>query len=135
MFIVLASIVGVANGIWVFKHFNVYIPLENQAVNIDLQEPLQAKVKIQDAESPVTSYQCSKCGYFDFEKKSINKAIDEIKLKESTLKIKQKIIKLSHDRLGMYINRDVARSLNLKGGEEVYVSVPDKKHMVVNVRR
>lgn len=49
VFIVLASIVGVAIGIWVFKHFNVYIPLENQAVNIDLQEPLQAKVKIQDA--------------------------------------------------------------------------------------
>ena len=91
------------------------------------------KVKIQDAESPVTSYQCSKCGYFDFEKKSINKAIDEIRLKESTLKIKQKIIKLSHDRLGMYINRDVARSLNLKGGEDVYVSVPDNKHLIVNI--
>ena len=93
----------------------------------------EVKVKIQDATSDVTSYQCSKCGYFDFEDKSINKAIDEIKVKESALKIKQKIIKLSHDRLGMYINRDVARSLNLKGGEDVYVSVPDKKHMVVNV--
>lgn len=91
------------------------------------------EVKIQDAQSPVTSYQCNKCGYFDFEEKSINKAIDEIKAKEQVLKIKQKIIKLSHDRLGMYINRDVARSLNLKGGEDVYVSVPDKKHMVINV--
>jgi len=90
-------------------------------------------VKIQDAKSPVTSYQCGNCGYFDFEDKSINKAIDEIKEKEQTLKIKQKIIKLSHDRLGMYINRDVARSLNLKGGEEVYVSVPDDKHIVVNI--
>ena len=93
----------------------------------------EVKVKIQDADSPVTSYQCGKCGYFDFEEKSINKAIDEIKVRESTLKIKQKIIKLSHGRLGMYLNRDVARSLNLKGGEEVYVSVPDKKHLVVNV--
>ncbi len=93
----------------------------------------EVKVKIQDADSLATSYQCSKCSYFDFEDKSINKAIDEIKQKESTLKIKQKIIKLSHDRLGMYINRDVARSLNLKGGEEVYVSVPDKKHLVVNL--
>ena len=93
----------------------------------------EVKVKIQDADSPVTSYQCIKCGYFDFEEKSINKAINEIKAKEPTLKIKQKIIKLSHDRLGMYINRDVARSLNLKGGEEVYVSVPDKKRLVVNV--
>ena len=93
----------------------------------------EVKVKIQDAISPVTSYQCGKCGYFDFEDKSMNKAIEEIKAKESTLMIKQKIIKLSHNRLGMYINRDVARSLNLKGGEEVYVSVPDKSHIVVNV--
>ena len=54
-------------------------------------------------------------------------------MKEMPLAIKQKIIKLSHDRLGMYINRDIARSLNLKGGEEVFVSVPDKKHLVVNV--
>ena len=91
------------------------------------------KVKIQDADSFVVSYQCDKCGYFDFEDKSINKAINEIKAKEAPLKIKQKIIKLSHDRLGMYINRDVARSLNLKGWEEVYVSVPDKKHLVVDI--
>ena len=93
----------------------------------------EVKVKIQDADSPVTSYQCAKCGYFDFEERSINKAINEIKLKEAPLAIKQKIIKLSHDRLGMYINRDIARCLDLKGGEEVYVSVPDKKHLVVNV--
>ena len=91
------------------------------------------KVKIQDADSPVLSYQCEKCGYFEFEEKSIKKAIDEIKTNEAPLKIKQKIIKLSHGRLGMYINRDVARSLDLNGGEEVYVSVPDKKHLVVNV--
>ncbi len=92
----------------------------------------QVKVKIQDAKTSVTSYQCSNCGYFDFEDKSMNKAINEIKAKETILKIKQKIIKLSHDRLGMYINRDVARTLNLKGGEEVYVSVPDKKHVVLS---
>jgi len=93
----------------------------------------EVKVKIQDADSPVTSYQCAKCGYFDFEENSINKAIKEKAKRKTPLAIKQKIIKLSHDRLGMYINRDVARSLNLKGGEEVYVSVPDKKHLVVNV--
>ena len=91
-------------------------------------------VKVQGAKFKAISYQCPKCDYFEFEEKSINRAVDEIKVKESTLKIKQKIIKLSHDRLGMYINRDVARSLNLKGGEEVYVSVPDKKHLVVNLK-
>ena len=93
----------------------------------------EIKVKIQDAESPVTSYQCGACGYFDFESKSMEKAITEIKAKEAPLRIKQKIIKLSHDRLGMYINRDVARSLNLKGGEDVYVSVPDKNRLIVNL--
>lgn len=93
----------------------------------------QIMVEIEEAESPVKSYQCGKCGYFDFEKKSIEKAIGEIRTKEMTLKIKQKVIKLSHGRLGMYINRDVARSLNLKGGEEVYISVPDKKRMVVDI--
>ena len=93
----------------------------------------EVRVKIQDAQSPVISYQCSKCGYFDFEDKSMKKAIAEIKAKEEVLQIKQKIIKLSHDRLGMYINRDVARSLNLTGGEEVFISVPDKKHMVVSI--
>lgn len=48
-FIVIAAICGVLLAIWVFKHFNIYIPLEDQSVNIDLQEPLQAKVKIHNA--------------------------------------------------------------------------------------
>jgi len=52
----------------------------------------EIKVKIQDADSLATSYQCAKCGYFDFEENSINKAINEIKLKETPLVIKQKII-------------------------------------------
>lgn len=45
----LAAICGVYIGIWVFQHFKIYIPLNDQAVNIALQEPLQAKVKIHDA--------------------------------------------------------------------------------------
>ena len=92
------------------------------------------KVNIQDAESPVISYQCSNCGYFDFEGKSMNKALAEIKVKETPLAIKQKIIKLSQGRLGMYFNKDIARSLDLKSGEEVYVTVPDKKHVVLNFK-
>lgn len=94
----------------------------------------KVKVRIQDADSPVISYQCPKCDYFDFEEKSINKAINEIKMKEAPLTIRQKIIKLSHGRLGMYINKDIVRSLNLKGGEEVYVSVPDKEHLLIKMK-
>ena len=92
-------------------------------------------VKIQDVDSPVTSYQCLKCGYFNFEKSSINKAINEIKEKEAPLKIKQKIIKLSHNRLGMYLNQDIVRSLGLKGGEEIDVSVPNKKKIVIGLKK
>ncbi|EPO5052440.1 MFS transporter, partial [Acinetobacter baumannii] len=43
-FIIIANICGVLIAIWVFKHFNIYIPLKNQAVAIDLQEPLQVQV-------------------------------------------------------------------------------------------
>jgi predicted nucleic-acid-binding Zn-ribbon protein len=93
----------------------------------------EVKVKIQDADSPVVSFQCSKCRHFDFEEASISRAINEIKAKEEPLAIRQRIIKLSQDRIGMYINRDIARSLNLKGGEEIYVSVPDKKHFIVSI--
>ncbi|MBU1203855.1 MAG: hypothetical protein KKG60_02175 [Nanoarchaeota archaeon] len=93
----------------------------------------KVKVKIQDANSPVTSYQCGKCGYFDFEEKSIKKAINEIREKETLLRIKQKIVKLSHNRLGMYFNRDVARCLGLNSGREIYVSVPDKHHILVDI--
>ncbi len=90
-------------------------------------------VNIQDVKTPVISYQCAKCGFFDFEKKSIGKAINDIKAKEAALTIKQKVIKLSKGRLGMYFNRDVARSLDLKAGCDVYVSVPDKQHMVLKI--
>lgn len=47
--IALAAASGIAIALWVFQHFKIYIPLEDQAVNIDLQEPLQAKVQIHDA--------------------------------------------------------------------------------------
>ena len=96
--------------------------------NSDLRK---VEVKVQGAKSKAISYQCPDCDYFEFEPISSEKVVQE--LREAPLKIKQKIVKLSQDRLGMYINRDVARSLNLKGGEEVYVSVPDKKHLVVNL--
>ncbi len=91
----------------------------------------KVEVKVQGAKSKAISYQCPNCDYFEFEPISSEKVVQE--LRETPLKIKQKIVKLSQDRLGMYFNRDVARSLNLKGGEDIYVSVPDKKHLVINL--
>ena len=92
------------------------------------------KVEVEDANNKVDSYQCPECGYFEFEKESSKKVIEELREKECTLKIKQKIIKLSKDRLGIYINSNIARSLDLKSGQEVYASVPDKKTIVLTVK-
>ena len=91
----------------------------------------KVKVKVYGAESKVTSYQCPKCDYFEFEPLSSSKVLEE--LRETPLKMKQKVVKLSQDRLGIYFNNNVVRSLDLKKGEDVYISVPDKKHIVLEL--
>lgn len=92
----------------------------------------KVQVSVHGTKNKVGSYQCTKCDYFEFEPVSSGKVIEE--LREIPLKIKQKIVKLSQDRLGIYLNNNVVRSLNLKKGEEVYVSVPDKKHIVLEIK-
>ena len=89
-------------------------------------------VKIWGAENKAISYQCPKCDYFEFEPESSRKVIEE--LREAPLRIRQKIIKLSQNRLGIYFNNNVVRSLNLESGKEVYLSVPDKKHIVLDLK-
>ena len=96
-------------------------------------EMRNVKVRVEGAVNKVMSHQCSKCGYFEFDKKSSSKVIDELRLKEATLRIKQRIVKLSQGRLGIYINKHVVESLNLKSGKEIYVSVPDKKHILLRI--
>ena len=87
------------------------------------------EVNVEGAKRKAPSYQCTKCDYFEFEPQSSQKVIEE--LRETPLKIKQKVIKLSQDRLGIYFNSNVVRSLGLKKGEDIYVSVPDKKHILI----
>ena len=89
-------------------------------------------VKVQGAENKVISYQCPNCDYFEFEPTSSKKVIEE--LRETPLKIKQKIVKISQDRLGIYFNNNIIRSLDLKKGEDVYVSVPDKRHIILELK-
>jgi len=91
----------------------------------------KVEVSVHGARQKAVSYQCPKCDYFEFEPESSKKVVEE--LRETPLKIKQKIVKLSQDRLGMYFNSHVVRSLDLKKGESVYVSVPDKKHIVLEL--
>ena len=89
------------------------------------------QVEVFGAKNKVTSYQCPHCDYFSFEPISSERVIEE--LKENPLKIKQKIVKLSADRLGIYFNSNITRSLELKKGNDIYVSVPDKKHIVIEL--
>ena len=92
----------------------------------------KVEVKVQGAENKVVSYQCPNCDYFEFEPISSKKVIEE--LRETPLKIKQKIVKISQDRLGIYFNNNIIRSLDLKKGEEIYVSVPDKRHIILELK-
>jgi transposase-like protein len=87
-------------------------------------------VAVNGAKTKAVSYQCPNCDYYEFEQSSSKKVADEL---STVLKIKQTIVKLSQDRLGMYINKDIARSLNLKGGEEILVSLPDKNHILIEI--
>lgn len=92
----------------------------------------KVNVNVYGAKQKAVSYQCQGCDYFEFEPTSSKKVLEE--LREAPLKIKQRIVKLSQDRLGIYLNNHVVRSLKLKKGEDVYVSVPDKKHIIVEVK-
>lgn len=92
----------------------------------------KVEVAVHGAKSKAVSYQCTKCDYFEFEPKSSKLVVEE--LRETPLKIKQKVVKLSQDRLGMYFNNNIVRSLDLKSGEEIFVSVPDRKHILVEVK-
>jgi len=93
----------------------------------------EVKVKVAGAKNKALSYQCSKCDYFSFEKTSSNKVLGE--LRDTPLKMKQRVIKLSGERLGMYFNNDIVRSLGLRKGEDVFVSVPDKNHILIEISR
>ena len=92
----------------------------------------KVEVIIHGAKQKAVSYQCSNCDYFEFEPISSKKVIDE--LRTGPLKIKQKIIKLSGERLGIYFNNNVVDSLDLKKGEQILLSVPDKKHIVLEIQ-
>ena len=78
----------------------------------------KVEVKVQGAKNKAVSYQCPKCDYFEFDPASSKKVVEE--LRDTTLKIKQKVVKLSGDRLGIYLNSHVVRSLGIKKGENIF---------------
>ncbi|MDD9953368.1 MAG: hypothetical protein OXR66_03465 [Candidatus Woesearchaeota archaeon] len=89
-------------------------------------------VAVHGAKSKAASYQCPSCEYFEFEQKSSNEVLKE--LRDSPLKIKHTIVKLSQERLGMYFIKHIIESLSLKKGEAIYASVPDEKHIVLEIK-
>ena|SRR3989344_2612219 len=93
----------------------------------------EVEVKVEGADQTVKSYQCPSCDHVAFESETSKKVIAELKARESPLKIKQKIVKLSQGRVGIYFNRHVVESLNLKPGNQIAISVPDKKHIVLSI--
>lgn len=88
-------------------------------------------VNVRGAHQKAMSYQCVRCDYFEFEPVSSQKVLAE--LRDTPLKIRQKIVKLSQDRLGMYFNTHIIESLGLEKGESIYLSVPDKKHILIEL--
>ena len=88
-------------------------------------------VDVLGAKNKAISYQCKSCDYFEFDPASSKRVVEE--LRESPLKIRQKIVKLSQDRLGIYLNQNIVRSLNLKQGGDIYVSVPDKNRIMLEI--
>lgn len=74
-----------------------------------------------------------------FDEKKSRVVVEDLKRKEllkelPALSIRQKIIKLSKNRLGFYFNKDLARSAKLKAGEPIEVSLLNKKIILVEVK-
>ena len=91
-------------------------------------------VKVEGSTKKVKSYQCD-CGYFEFDQKTGKAVIEDIESKsKSPLNIRQKVIKISHDRLGTYWNENIIRAVGLKAGQDYFVSVPDKKHILISLK-
>ena len=89
-------------------------------------------VDVAGAKTKAVSYQCAKCySYYEFEPLSAAKVVGE--LRDAPLKIKQRVVKLSGDRLGIYFNSHIVRSLDIRRGGEILVSVPDKKHILIEL--
>ena len=92
----------------------------------------KVNVEVEGAKEKASSFQCPKCDYVEFEPRSAARVVKQLEAK-SPLKIKQKIVKISKNRIGMYFNKNVIESLRLKSGETIFVSVPDKHHVLVNI--
>ncbi|MDP3728945.1 MAG: hypothetical protein Q8R18_05860 [bacterium] len=91
------------------------------------------EVSIEGAKTKALSRQCKECDFFEFDAETATKVLQEIK--EQPIQIKQKIVKLSKDRLGIYFNKHIVESLKLDAGEEISITIPDKKHIWISLKK
>lgn len=96
------------------------------------------KVEVEDSDLPSEGFECVKCGELFFDEEKSKAVVANLKRKEllsdlPALSVKQKIVKLSKDRIGFYFNKDIARCADLKPGEEIEVRLLDKKRILVEV--
>lgn len=94
------------------------------------KEMKRVLVEIDGAQTKAVTWQCVACDRMSVEPTSARRVLDEL---ASPLRIKQRIVKISQGRLGLYLGKDVVRSLGLKGGETIEMSVPSKKRIVIDV--
>lgn len=91
----------------------------------------QVDVTIEGTERKVRSHQCPRCDYYRFERSSRDAALSE--LQKAPLKIRQSVITLSHGRLGIYLSKHIVESLGIKRGDCFKASVPDERHIVLEL--
>ena len=87
------------------------------------------KVEVEDADLPTMGYECAKCGELFFNGEKSRLLVENLKKKEAALKnppefgLQRKIIKLSKDRLGIYLSKDLTRSTAFKAGQEIELKI------------
>ncbi|HIH21371.1 MAG: hypothetical protein J4478_00535 [Candidatus Diapherotrites archaeon] len=96
------------------------------------------KVEVEGSDLHSEGFECVKCGELFFDEEKSRKVVADLRKREfleelPALSIKQKVVKLSKDRLGFYFNKDIARCVNLKPGGEIEVRLLDKKRILVEV--
>ena len=70
------------------------------------------EVHVEDTDKTTTGWKCKDCGEYYFDQAESKAIYEDLSQKETpALNIKQKIVKLSKDRLGIYLNKDVIRCI------------------------
>lgn len=95
-------------------------------------------VEVEDADLPTVGQECAKCGELYFDEIKSRAVVESLRKKEQEVEeppvfgIRQKVIKLSKGRVGLYLSKDVARSTVFKPGKEIELKVLDKKRILVS---